>query len=384
MLVDADALARDVVEPGTPGLARVVEAFGPDMLDAAGRLDRASARRRRVPGPVTQLAVLNGIVHPLVREAAAGIVATAAATAPSWSRTFRCWWRPARAAVSTWFWWWTPRTTSGSGRMAGTPRHDAPRRPRPAWPPRPAGRTGRPLPTWCWTTPERRGPAAGQVDQLWADTARCPSRTTSAAGSAARRTDGPVAAGRTRMTGRTRRHGSAPGSWPPPRTTSWRWTTSAPRPCPGWRPRTSSTSRSPCPTWPPRTGSRRCLAAAGFPAVPGVQADTPKPDAARSGAVAEALPCQRRPRPRREPARPGRRFAGLAVCAAVPRLARAATRDAAALYEDHKRAWPSSLPATSGTPGYAEAKEPWFTDVAWPRMDEWAAPHGLGAAVVRP
>ncbi|HJW00617.1 MAG TPA: dephospho-CoA kinase [Arthrobacter sp.] len=77
VLVDADALARDVVEPGTPGLARVVEAFGPDMLDGGGRLDRAKLGAV-VFGNPGQLAALNGIVHPLVREAAAGIVATAA------------------------------------------------------------------------------------------------------------------------------------------------------------------------------------------------------------------------------------------------------------------------------------------------------------------
>ena len=40
VLVDADAIARDVVAPGTPGLAAVVRAFGPDILDAEGRLDR--------------------------------------------------------------------------------------------------------------------------------------------------------------------------------------------------------------------------------------------------------------------------------------------------------------------------------------------------------
>ena len=77
VLVDADALARDVVEPGTPGLARVVEAFGQDMLDGAGRLDRARLGAV-VFGNSAQLAVLNGIVHPLVREAAAGIIGTAA------------------------------------------------------------------------------------------------------------------------------------------------------------------------------------------------------------------------------------------------------------------------------------------------------------------
>jgi dephospho-CoA kinase len=77
VLVDADALARAVVEPGTPGLARVVEAFGQDMLDGAGRLDRARLGSV-VFGNPAQLAVLNGIVHPLVRQAAAGILGTAA------------------------------------------------------------------------------------------------------------------------------------------------------------------------------------------------------------------------------------------------------------------------------------------------------------------
>jgi len=77
VLVDADALARAVVEPGTPGLARVVEAFGQDMLDGAGRLDRARLGSV-VFGNSAQLAVLNGIVHPLVRQAAAEILGTAA------------------------------------------------------------------------------------------------------------------------------------------------------------------------------------------------------------------------------------------------------------------------------------------------------------------
>lgn len=76
LLVDADALAREVVAPGTPGLARVVDAFGADMLTAGGSLDRARLGAL-VFGNAAQLAVLNGIVHPLVREAAAGIIAAA-------------------------------------------------------------------------------------------------------------------------------------------------------------------------------------------------------------------------------------------------------------------------------------------------------------------
>jgi dephospho-CoA kinase len=41
-VVDADTLAREVVEPGTPGLAEVVLAFGPDVLDTTGALDRTA------------------------------------------------------------------------------------------------------------------------------------------------------------------------------------------------------------------------------------------------------------------------------------------------------------------------------------------------------
>lgn len=76
LLVDADALAREVVAPGTPGLARVVDAFGADMLASDGSLDRARLGAL-VFGNAAQLAVLNGIVHPLVRETAAGIIASA-------------------------------------------------------------------------------------------------------------------------------------------------------------------------------------------------------------------------------------------------------------------------------------------------------------------
>ena len=39
VVIDADVLAREVVEPGTPGLAAVVGRFGPDILGADGRID---------------------------------------------------------------------------------------------------------------------------------------------------------------------------------------------------------------------------------------------------------------------------------------------------------------------------------------------------------
>lgn len=67
VVIDADQLAREVVARGTPGLQRVVEAFGPDVLGPDGEMDRAKVgaivfadeeRRRQ----------LEAIVHPLVFE----------------------------------------------------------------------------------------------------------------------------------------------------------------------------------------------------------------------------------------------------------------------------------------------------------------------------
>jgi dephospho-CoA kinase len=77
VVIDADQLAREVVAPGTPGLRAVVRAFGDEVLDPQGALDRprlasvvfadSSARRR-----------LNEIVHPLVGQRTAELVADAA------------------------------------------------------------------------------------------------------------------------------------------------------------------------------------------------------------------------------------------------------------------------------------------------------------------
>ncbi|MEV7285842.1 dephospho-CoA kinase [Streptomyces sp. NPDC093252] len=65
VLIDADRIAREVVAPGTPGLAAVVEAFGPDVLTADGTLDRPRLGSIVFADPA-KLAVLNSIVHPLV------------------------------------------------------------------------------------------------------------------------------------------------------------------------------------------------------------------------------------------------------------------------------------------------------------------------------
>jgi dephospho-CoA kinase len=67
-VADADASARDVVEPGTPGLEEIVQAFGPDALGPDGRLDRA-AMRRRVFADAGARRRLEAIIHPRVRAA---------------------------------------------------------------------------------------------------------------------------------------------------------------------------------------------------------------------------------------------------------------------------------------------------------------------------
>ncbi|MGX1883950.1 dephospho-CoA kinase [Streptomyces sp. NPDC055287] len=65
VLIDADKIAREVVEPGTPGLAAVVEAFGEDILAPDGSLDRPKLGSI-VFADASRLATLNAIVHPLV------------------------------------------------------------------------------------------------------------------------------------------------------------------------------------------------------------------------------------------------------------------------------------------------------------------------------
>ena len=65
-VIDADQVAREVVEPGEPGLAEIVEAFGAEVLDATGRLDR-----RRLKAIVFADAALRRqlehILHPRIR-----------------------------------------------------------------------------------------------------------------------------------------------------------------------------------------------------------------------------------------------------------------------------------------------------------------------------
>jgi dephospho-CoA kinase len=67
VVLDGDKAARAIVEPGTPGLARIAEAFGPEVLTADGSLDRA-----RLAGIVfsdeAARQKLNEITHPLIHQ----------------------------------------------------------------------------------------------------------------------------------------------------------------------------------------------------------------------------------------------------------------------------------------------------------------------------
>ncbi|MBT2488646.1 dephospho-CoA kinase [Streptomyces sp. ISL-96] len=80
VLIDADKIAREVVEPGTPGLAAVVEAFGEDVLAADGTLDRPKLGAI-VFADAARLATLNAIVHPLVGARSAELERAAGADA---------------------------------------------------------------------------------------------------------------------------------------------------------------------------------------------------------------------------------------------------------------------------------------------------------------
>ena len=64
---DADVIARELVEPGQPALAEIVQHFGADVLDAAGHLDRPALRRRIFANPGDKTA-LEAILHPRIRE----------------------------------------------------------------------------------------------------------------------------------------------------------------------------------------------------------------------------------------------------------------------------------------------------------------------------
>ncbi|MUH44038.1 MAG: dephospho-CoA kinase [Actinobacteria bacterium] len=67
VIVDADAIARAVVEPGTPGFQEVLDAFGDEVLYYDGMLDRKALAALVFRDPVAR-GKLESIIHPLVRQ----------------------------------------------------------------------------------------------------------------------------------------------------------------------------------------------------------------------------------------------------------------------------------------------------------------------------
>lgn len=67
-VIDTDLLSRELVEPGQPPLAEIVDAFGERMLDGDGRLNRSRLRERIFADPVARR-TLEEILHPRIREA---------------------------------------------------------------------------------------------------------------------------------------------------------------------------------------------------------------------------------------------------------------------------------------------------------------------------
>ncbi len=80
VVIDADAVARDVLAPGSPAVAAVAARFGPELVDPAGVLDRA-ALGRIVFGDPDALRDLEAIVHPEVRPRIVAAIEAAQATA---------------------------------------------------------------------------------------------------------------------------------------------------------------------------------------------------------------------------------------------------------------------------------------------------------------
>lgn len=78
-VIDADALAREVVAPGTPALDAIVARWGPAILAADGTLDRATLRRRILADPAER-AALEAITHPAIAARRTARTAELAAT----------------------------------------------------------------------------------------------------------------------------------------------------------------------------------------------------------------------------------------------------------------------------------------------------------------
>lgn len=80
-VISADAIAREIMQPGSPVLQQVVQAFGPEFLEADGSLKRAALREKVFADPAA-LQKLNSLTHPVIHELLSERAAQAGLTAP--------------------------------------------------------------------------------------------------------------------------------------------------------------------------------------------------------------------------------------------------------------------------------------------------------------
>ncbi|WP_159699811.1 dephospho-CoA kinase [Arthrobacter sp. 18067] len=366
LLIDADLIARQVVEPGTPGLSRVVEAFGPGILDAEGRLDRPKLGAIVFQDP-SRREMLNSIIHPLVREAAATIMAGAGAgdivvqdipllvetgqgsnfhlvvvvDAPDDVRIHRM------------------------VEFRGMTLEDAQAR------------------MAAQATREERNAAAdvvllnaggrdelrAEVDALW--TGRLlPFAENISRGTRAARHSGPAMTPSTPDWSRQAAHLGARIAAVAPQdflAVDHIGSTSVP----GLAAKDVLDLQVAVADLGVADRLAVQLAQAGFPAVPGVNQDTPKPT------HPEPAQWQKRFHANADPGRPVNlhvRVAGSTGWryALLFRDWLRSEPPAVTMYEAYKREIAAAHAGDSSTAGYADAKEPWFTDVAWPLMEDWA------------
>ncbi|WPU11231.1 dephospho-CoA kinase [Pseudarthrobacter oxydans] len=370
VLVDADALAREVVEPGSEGLDSVVAEFGRDVLGPDGRLDRPRLGDL-VFGDPARLAVLNGIVHPLVRSRAAAIVEAAAGDAvvvqdiPLLVET----------GQGSDFHLVVVVDAPDDVRLQRMLEH------------RGMTREAALSRMAAQATREERLAAADvvldnsgsvqhlldQVDRLWEDRL-VPFVRNLAAGRRAPRNCGPVlepfreewAKEAARISARLKT--AAPGLI---LAVDHIGSTSVP----GLAAKNVIDLQVAVSGLDAADTAAPLLAAAGFPLVPGAGSDTPKPSAPDPGQW------QKRFHANADPGRPVNihvRVAGSPGWryALMFRDWLRADPSARTLYARHKAGLAGRFAGSAGTRAYAEAKEPWFTDVAWPLMSAWAEETG--------
>ncbi|TLM87755.1 dephospho-CoA kinase [Pseudarthrobacter sp. NamE5] len=366
VLVDADALAREVVEPGTEGLTRIVAEFGKDVLGAGGRLDRPKLGSL-VFGDPARLAVLNGIVHPLVRARAAAIAAAAPTDAvvvqdiPLLVETGQGSSFHLVLVVDA------PEDTRLQRMLEHRGMTDEAARSRLA-----AQATREDRLAEADVVLDNSGNIQHlleQVDRLWEDRL-VPFAHNLAAGTRAARDSGPVLEPYRRDWARqaerisARLAAAAPGLI---LAVDHIGSTSVP----GLAAKDVIDLQVAVPDLEAAAALAPLLAAAGFPAVRGIESDTPKPNAP------DPTQWQKRLHANADPGRPVNVHVRVAGSPGwrYALMFRDWLRDnssALRLYAAHKAELAARFAGSAGTTEYAEAKEPWFTDVAWPQMSAWA------------